>query len=130
MLVPLFGPKQSLSDNAVDKSLYFTMHATQKSEWCGLWLPSCNNNSKATPNFKFTWLQYFTCYAQKSCFNQYLFSKAEWKTKLNQVNLCLCQYSLRLNDVFNFLTLLADKAQLNTNNRNSLMPFESPQHIT
>ena len=44
---------------------------------------------------------------EKSFFNEYLFSKAERKTNLNQVNLCLCQCSLRLNDVFKFLTLLS-----------------------
>ena len=39
-----------------------------KLEKCRLWLPSCNNNSKATPNFKVTWLQYFTCYAKNLLF--------------------------------------------------------------
>ena len=100
MLVPFFGLKQSLSDK---------LHETQTSEWCGVWLPICNNNSKATPNFIVTWLQYFTCYAKIfiGYLYQYPFSEAEWKTNSNQVNVYLCQCSLGLRDVFNFLTLLA-----------------------
>ena len=62
MLVPFFSPKQSPSDNAIDKYLYLPCIQHKKSEWCRFCLPSYNNNSKATPNFKVTWLQYFTCY--------------------------------------------------------------------
>ena len=96
LLVPFFGPKQSLSDKAIDKSLY--LPCIQHKNQNGV---AYDNNSKATPNFKVTWLQYFTL-CEKSFFNQYLFSKAEWMTNSNQVNLCLCQSSLRVRDVFNF----------------------------
>ena len=104
MLVPFVGPKQSLSDNAFDKSLYLPciQHIHQSAVAYG-----CRSATiiRGNPCFKVTWLQYFTCYAKNFFNNQYLFSKAEWNTNLNQVNLCLCQCSLRLRDVFNFLTL-------------------------
>ena len=106
MLVPFFGPKQSLSDNSIDKCLYFPCikHKNQNGVAYG-----CRAGTiilRQTPIFKVALLQYLTCYA-KNLFKQYLFSNAERKTNLNQVNLCLRHCSLRLRNVLNFLTLLA-----------------------
>ena len=108
MLVPFFGPKQSFSDNATDRSLYLPCIKHTKKENGAAY--GCRAGTiiltKANPNFKVALLQYFTCYAKNHYLYQYLFSKAEWKTNLNQVNLCLRHCSLRLRNVFNFLTLL------------------------
>ena len=51
MIVPFFGPKQSLSDNAIDRSLYLPckQHKNQKGVACGSpfeqtmmsWSPQC-----------------------------------------------------------------------------------------
>ena len=79
MLVPFFGPKQSLSDNAVDKSLYLPgiQHKNQNGVAYGcraatiilrqppILKSHCYNTSHVLPNM---------------FLNQYLFSKAEWKT--------------------------------------------------
>ena len=103
LLVLFFGPKQSLSDNAIDKSLNLPciQHTNQNGVAYGC--PSATiilrqplilkSHGYNTSNVM-----------RKNFFYQYLFSKAEWNTNLNQVNLCLCQCSLRLRDVFNFLT--------------------------
>ena len=58
MLVPFFGPKQSLSDKAIDKSLYLSciQHKNQNGV--------AYDCRAATPNFKVTWLQYLTFYAK------------------------------------------------------------------
>ena len=106
MLVLFFGSKQSLSDNAIDKSLYLLciQHTNQNGVAYG-----CRS---ATIILRQPLISkshgYNTSHVmrKKLFFYQYLFSKAKWNTNLNQVNLCLCQCSLRLRDVFNFLTLL------------------------
>ena len=101
MLVPFFGPKQSLSDNAIDKSLYLPCIQHKNQNGVAYGCQAATIILRQPPNFKVTWLQYFTL-CEKSFFSQYLFAKAEWTTNSNQVNLCLCQCSLRLRDVFNF----------------------------
>ena len=105
MLVLFFGPKQSLSDNAIDKSLYLPciQHKTQNGVAYGCRAATIILRQPQILKSH----GYNTSYFMRIFFNQYLFSKAEWKTNLNQVNLCLCQCSLRLRDAFNFLTLLA-----------------------
>ena len=79
MLVLFFGPKQSLNDNAVDKSLYLPgiQHKNQNGVAYGCRVATiilrqppilkshCYNTSHVLRNI---------------FFNQYLFSKAEWKT--------------------------------------------------
>ena len=106
MVVPFFGPKQSLSDNAIDKSLYLPCIQHKNQNGVAYGCRAATVILRQHPILK-SHGTIFHILCEKSFFNQYLFSKAEWKTNLNQVNLCLCQCSLRLRDVFNFLTLLA-----------------------
>ena len=103
MLVPFFGPKQSLSDNAIDKSLYLPcmQHKTQNGVAYGC--RAATIILRQPPINHMVTLLHMLC--KKSFFNQYLFSKAEWKTNLNPVNVCRCQCSLRLRDLFIFYVI-------------------------
>ena len=106
MLVPFFGPKQLLSDNANVKSLYLPCIQHKNQNGVAYGCRAATIILRQPPILKSH--GYSTSHVmRKIFFNQYLFSKAEWKTNFNQVNLCLCQCSLRLRDVFDFLTLLA-----------------------
>ena len=104
MIVLFFGPKQLPRYNAIDKSLLPCLqHTNQNGVAYGC--PSATIILRQPLVLKSH--DYNTSHVmRKNFFYQYLFSKAEWNTNLNQVNLCLCQCSLRLRDVFNFLTLL------------------------
>ena len=102
MLVPFFGSKQSLSDNAFDKSFICLAYNTKiRMTSVAFGCLAATIILRQFPIFKSH--GYDTSHVmRKIFFTQYLFSKAEWKTNSNQVNLCLCQCSLRLRDVFNF----------------------------
>ena len=79
MLVPLFGPKQSLSDNAIDKFLYLPciQHKNQNDVANGC--RAATIILRQPPILKSH--GYNTSHVmQKNFFNQYLFSKADWKT--------------------------------------------------
>ena len=97
MLVLFFGQKHSLSDNAVDKSLYLPCIQHKNQNGVAYGCRAATIILRQPPILKS-----HAMLCEKSFFSQYLFSKAEWKTNSNQVNLCLCQCSLRLRDAFNF----------------------------
>ena len=103
MLVPFVGPKPSLSDNAIGKSLYLPCIQHKHHNGVAYGCRAAAIILRQPPSLKSH--GYNTSNVMRKIpffFSQYLFSKAEWKTILNQVYLCLCQRSLRLRDVFNF----------------------------
>ena len=114
MLFLFFGPKQSLSDNAIDKSLYLPCIQHKNQNGVAYGCRAATIILRQPPILKSHGYNTSHVMGKIFFFNQYLFSKAEWKSNLNQVNLCLCQCSLRLRDDFIFLTSLAVKTQPNT----------------
>ena len=104
MLVPFFGPKQSLSDNAIDKSLYLPciQHKNQNGEAYGC--RAATIILRQSPILKSH--GYNTSHVmQKKKFKPISVFISRMEDNLNQANLCLCQCSLRLRDVFIFLRI-------------------------
>ena len=100
MLVPFFGSKQTLSDNAIGKSLYLSCIQHKNQNCVAYGCRAATIILRQPPILKSH--GYNTSHVmRKIFFSQYLFSNAEWKTSSNQVNLCHCQGSLRLRDAFN-----------------------------
>ena len=129
MLVPFFGPKQSLSDNAIDNSLYLPciQHKNQNGVAYGCRAATIIlRQHPPPPNFKVTWLQYFTCYAK----NLFLANICFQKQNGRQIQIRLI-YAFVNGHYVDVTSLIFDVIGcLNTtNNQNSLMPLESPQHI-
>ena len=102
MLVPFFGPEQSLSYDAIDKSLYLPCIRHKNQNGVAYGFRAATIILRQPPILKSHGYNTLHVMRKISFFSQYLFSKAEWMTNSNQVNLCLCQCLLRLRDVFNF----------------------------
>ena len=107
MLVPFFGSKQSLSDNGIDKSLYLPciQHKNQNGVAYG-----CKAGTmilRQPPILKSH--GYNTSHVMRIIFflTNICFQKQNERQIESRLIYAFCQCSLRLRDVFNFLTLLA-----------------------
>ena len=78
----LVGPKQSLSDNAVDKFLYLPCIQHKNQNGVAYGCRAATIILRQPPILKsHVTILHMLC--KKSYFSQYLFSKAEWKTNSN-----------------------------------------------